>query len=108
VEQFVKAVVEVESCHVVNEHSVITIEQVIKAAAECPLMQQLKRAIENGEEGHEQPKPFMSREIRHDLNITNGLICRGKRLIIPPSLQQEVVRICHEGYQSMTKEIFAN
>jgi len=88
---------------VINEHSAVTIEKVIKAAAECPLMQQLKQAIENREEGDEQLKPFMSREIRHDLNITNGLICRGKRLIIPPSLQQEVVRICYEGHQGMTK-----
>jgi len=86
VEKFVMDVQEYESCHVINEHSAVTIEKVIKAAAECPLMQQLKQAIENREEGDEQLKPFMSREIRHDLNITNGLICRGKRLIIPPPL----------------------
>ena len=104
VEIFVKNVVEVECCHVINERSAVTIEMVRKATESCKLMSKLKEAIKNGQfENDEELKAYRAPDIRNELCITNGLVCRGKRIIVPPTLQHRVVELCHDGHQGVTK-----
>ena len=44
-------------------------------------------------------------QLRTELTVTQGreLLLRGKRLVVPASLQQKVVGIAHEGHQGMVK-----
>ena len=38
-----------------------------------------------------------------DLSVKNGLIMKGKHIIIPETLQQEVLEQLHRGHQGMVK-----
>ena len=64
----------------------------------------LKTAIKEGKfETDDRLKPFRAPDIKDELNVSDGLVCRGKRLVIPLSLQKMVVQISHEGHQGVTK-----
>ena len=83
----------------------ITVEKVKKAAEECSLSQKLKEAIRTGKYDTEdvELKPYMSKEVRPQLNIIDGVICRGSRVVIPPALQRKAVRLSHRAHQGMSK-----
>ena len=46
-------------------------------------------------------KPFWF--IRTELSLHNNLLLRGNRIVIPESLQQEVLGQLHEGHQGIVK-----
>ena len=37
------------------------------------------------------------------LNVVNGVICKGSKIIITPSLQKKTVKHCHKAHQGMSK-----
>ena len=41
--------------------------------------------------------------IRTELTIANGLLLRGKRIVVPESLQADILEKLHQGHQGMTK-----
>ena len=41
--------------------------------------------------------------VKDELSVTNGLVLRGNRLVIPKSLQQEMLNKLHAGHQGITK-----
>ena len=42
-------------------------------------------------------------KIRQELSVNNGLLLRGNRLVIPNSLQSEILEKLHSGHQGLTK-----
>ena len=101
---FVKSVVEVECCHAICDTSAVTIDMVREATEQCELMAILKRAIKDGRfEADDRLKPFRATEIKNSLSVSDGLVCRGKRVVIPPNLQKLVVQISHDGHQGVSK-----
>ena len=75
-----------------------------EATEQCELMAILKRAIKDGRfEADDRLKPFRATEIKNSLSVSDGLVCRGKRVVIPPNLQKLVVQISHDGHQGVSK-----
>ena len=63
-----------------------------------------KQGIQTGlNEAGKELSPHMAKEIKHGLHVVYGVIYRGKRLIVPPSLQQRVIKLGHEGHQGTSK-----
>jgi len=46
-------------------------------------------------------KPYWS--VKDELTIYNGLLLRGNRIVVPSSLQQEILQKLHEGHQGIVK-----
>ena len=67
-------------------------------------MKKLKGFIHNGKHRNDLDlKPFVVREVSNDLHIVDGLVCRGRQLVIPPSLQKRVIQLSHAGHQGICK-----
>ena len=45
----------------------------------------------------------MAAEVKYDLSVINGIIYGGKRMIVPETLQRQVIELGHEGHQGMSK-----
>ena len=95
--------IEVEFCHVINDKCVVTVDNVQKVTQERELMSRLKEAIKSGNFDDEQLRAYLTQDIQNELYITDGIVCRGKKVIIPSTLQHDVVALCHEGNQGETK-----
>ena len=42
-------------------------------------------------------------KVEDDLSVTDELVLRGSRIVIPASLQEKVVQLAHEGHQGIYK-----
>ena len=42
-------------------------------------------------------------EIKHELCVIDGIVCRGSRVVVPLALQKRVVELSHRGHQGMSK-----
>ena len=85
--------IEVECCHVINDKSAVTVDNVRKATQESELMSKLKEAIKSGNFDDEDLRAYRPQDIQNELCITDGIVCRRKKVIIPPTLQHAVVEL---------------
>ena len=68
------------------------------------LSQKLRQAIQTGlNEADDELSPYMAEEVKHLLHVKDRVIYRGKRLIVPDSLQQRVIELGHEGHQGTSE-----
>ena len=42
-------------------------------------------------------------EIKHELCVIDGIVCRGSHVVVPLALQKHVVELSHRGHQGMSK-----
>ena len=104
IENQVKKIMRAQVCHAIREGMVITAHEVKRATKECGLCQKLVRTIETGENERDPDlKSYMSTEVRPQLSVIDGLICRGSRIVIPPSLRKRAIELSHESHQGMSK-----
>ena len=106
IELHVKSVLEVECCHVLTESSAVTMEEIKLEAERCEVYKKLREVVQSGiKDGgnSEQLKPYMVPEIKHELCVTDGIVCRGPRVVVPLALQKRVVELSHRGHQGMSK-----
>ena len=71
-----------------------------------PTCQEVKRYCELGwpvdkKAVSQRVKPYF--QFSQELVLINGLLARGTRIIIPPSLRQEMLQRLHTGHQGITK-----
>jgi len=73
----------------------------IKASSDaCEVIQIVKEAIRTGK----WDKCSSSiKAVKGELSECDGVILRGKRIFIPPSLQARVLNLAHEGHQGIVK-----
>jgi hypothetical protein len=81
----------------------ITKEDILKATNEDQLMQKLIECIRRGKihknEGLEKYRKMFS-----ELSISaEGLVLNGLRLVIPTTLQNQIINIAHEGHLGIVK-----
>jgi len=101
-EKLVRKIVETEVVHVINELSAISMHDVRDLIAQCPLSQKIVELIENGTETQDPDlEPY--RRVLDELSVVRGVICKGRRIVIPDSLQKKVVKLCHRSHQGMSK-----
>ena len=43
------------------------------------------------------------RRVLDELSVVKGVICKGRRIFIPASLQKKVVKLCYESHLGMSK-----
>jgi len=101
-EKLVRKIVEAEVVHVINDLSAISMPDVREAIAQCPLSQKIVKLIENGT-GTQDPDLEPYRRVLDELSVVKGIICKGRRIFIPASLQKKVVKLCHKSHQGMSK-----
>ena len=100
----VKSIMEVNCCHVVNEFSAVTIEDIRAEAEKCEVYKRLREAIQSGEEVHsDELKAYMIPEVKNELCVIDGIVCRGSRVVVPLTLQKRVVELSHKAHQGMSK-----
>ena len=89
----------------IAEHAVV-LDRIRKETGKDKQLQKLyKRLVKEDWQKHRKDhdiSPFYS--IRHELYVMNGLIFRFNQIVIPPSLQNTVIRAAHSlGHLGMTK-----
>ena len=83
----VQSIVEVECCHALNEHRAVTLEDIKREAERCEFYQRLTKAIQSGTSNDdEELKPYFVPEIKPNLSVIDGIVCRGSRIVVPPPL----------------------
>ncbi|CAB4015456.1 Hypothetical predicted protein [Paramuricea clavata] len=89
-----ESVVESGCCHALNEQGTVTVEDIRAEGERCEVYQRLVKAIKSGiSDNDEDLKPYMVPEIKHDLSVVNGVVCRGSRVVVPIALQKTCCRI---------------
>ena len=64
----------------------------------------LIKAVQSGDsEDNEELKPYMATEIKHELSVIDGVVCRGSRIVVPVALQSRVAELSHRAHQGMSK-----
>ena len=87
-----------------DDPAAITIQEVREETCKNETLTKLRQAIQTGlNEAGDELLPYMAKEIKHDLHVVDGVIYRGKRIIVPESLQQRVIELGHEGHQGTSK-----
>lgn len=83
-------------------HSVpeaVTMADVIEASREDAILQELHKALSTDIWG-EEVKGY--KQFKAELHVSDGVIMRGDRLIIPARLQEQVVTCAHDGHPGMS------
>ena len=90
IELHVKSILEVERCHVLTESSAVTMEDIKLEAERCEVYKRLCEVVQSGIKyggNSEQLKPYMVPEVKHELCVIDGIVCRGSRVIVALALQ---------------------
>uniref|UniRef100_A0A9J7ZHH2 Gypsy retrotransposon integrase-like protein 1 n=1 Tax=Cyprinus carpio carpio TaxID=630221 RepID=A0A9J7ZHH2_CYPCA len=79
--------------------------QIKKAQEDDEVCRQLSSLVRTGWEEKKTAPPHLALfwQYRHDLLIAEGLLMKGNRLVIPGSLQKDVLERVHQGHQGITK-----
>ena len=73
-------------------------QRVHEHARRDPLMRELFSLTKNGWHGRRSQVFLRYAQFRNELTITDSLLYRGEQLVIPDSLQREVIAALHEGH----------
>ncbi|CAB3982504.1 Hypothetical predicted protein [Paramuricea clavata] len=102
-DEFARTVVQAERVTLINSHAAVTIQEIREETRKNTTLTKLIHTIQTGlNEADEKFLPYMA-EVKHDLHIIDGVIYRGKRLIVPETLQRRVIALGHEGHQGISK-----
>ncbi|XP_015747378.1 PREDICTED: uncharacterized protein K02A2.6-like [Acropora digitifera] len=81
----------------------VTLQEVKDATAADETLQNLARVITN-QRWHEVGKDVSQyQQIKLELSISNGVILRGTRIVVPEKLQSQMVMLAHSGHQGIVK-----
>ena len=81
----------------------VTLQEVKDATAADETLQNLARVITN-QRWHEVGKDVSEyQQIKQELSISNGVILRGTRILVPEKLQSQMVMLAHSGHQGILK-----
>ncbi|XP_015749500.1 PREDICTED: uncharacterized protein K02A2.6-like [Acropora digitifera] len=81
----------------------VTLQEVKDATAADETLQNLARVITN-QRWHEVGKDVSQyQQIKLELSISNGVILRGTRIVVPEKVQSQMVMLAHSGHQGIVK-----
>lgn len=81
----------------------VTLQEVKDATAADETLQNLARVIIN-QRWHEVGKDVSQyQQIKQELSISNGVILRGTRIVVPEKVQSQMVMLAHSGHQGIVK-----
>lgn len=83
--------------------SAVTLQEIKDATATDETLQNLARVITT-QKWHEVGKDVgQYQQIKQELSVSNGVILRGTRIIVPGRLRQRVIMLAHSGHQGIVK-----
>lgn len=83
--------------------SAVTLQEIKDATATDETLQNLARVITT-QKWHEVGKDVgQYQQIKQELSVSNGVILRGTRIIVPGRLRQQVIMLAHSGHQGIVK-----
>lgn len=88
-----------------NSHP-LTLDELTRETEADPLLQEVQKFIHSGWPSRISSVPNEIRgfwNVRNDLSIVNGVICRHDKFVIPSNLQSRLVAFAHEGHMGMSK-----
>jgi len=88
VERVAKRIAESRVLSIRQGEEAVTLDEIKKATEECPLLVKLKEAIHTGrfDKNDVDLKPYINQEVKSQLNIIDGIVCRGSRIVVPRAL----------------------
>ncbi len=95
---------EVSAFHIEQiEHLPVTSEQIRAATQKDPILSKVFRFVQNGwpNEVEESLKPFFQRST--EISTENGVLLWGIRVIIPVSLQKDILEILHDAHYGIVR-----
>ncbi len=79
------------------------LEEIVKQTQLDPILQEVIQQIKIGWINDKIPSVQQFRQVRHDLTYTNGLVLKDHRIVIPKSLQTDILSKLHVGHQGIVK-----
>ena len=98
-----KNIVQSEICQAIHVESAITIKEVQQATAEWDLTMKIKKMISERPKSCKDPELSPYFRVIDELTIIDGMICKNKKILIPPSLQKRAIRLSHRMHQGISK-----
>jgi len=86
-----------------SEFDAVTSENVRESTRQCDEMKALIEAIHSGDFTNEMVKPYRATEIREALYVSNGIVHRGDRIVVPAELRRRIIKSSHVGHQGLSK-----
>ena len=83
----------------------IGLEDVNKATSLDEELQKIKLAVETGKmnELHNDPKMTRYKKVMNEFSVVDGIVLKGRKIVIPKSLQKRIVKLGHEGHQGTVR-----
>ena len=76
--------------------------EIVNATREDPALQRLEGCLRSGKwPAMPELRPFYP--IRSELPVVNGLVLRGRRIVIPVQLRRRTLQLAHEGHQGIVR-----
>ena len=76
--------------------------EIVDATREDPTLQRLEGCLRSGK-WPSMPELRLFYPIRSELSVINGLVLRGRRIVIPVQLRQRTLQLAHEGHQGIVR-----
>ena len=68
-----------------------------------PNLNAVRKAVESGDCSTDRVKPFLNIKEEIAVDHANGILLRGTRIIIPSTLQANIISLAHKGHQVLAK-----
>ena len=79
----------------------LTLEEIRHATSHNEELQRVMEAVKTGR--WLEPEVASFAKIAAEISVTDGVILRGHRIVIPESLQKRVIKIAHQAHQGIVK-----
>ena len=68
-------------------------------------LQKIVSVIHSGKlrEFHKDPDLKSYKLIATEMSVTNGVILHGNKIVMPESIQQQIIKLSHEGHQGIVR-----
>ena len=81
----------------------ISMEEMVSETAKDGVLKEVMACIAT-QQWHKLENEFTSyKRVKNELSISNGLLLRGDRVVLPKSLQSRAVKLAHAGHQGIVK-----
>ena len=103
VEEYANRLMEAQFVNVMEQLEAVTRDEVVVETEKCSEMKLLAEAVRTGRFDDKCLSRYATPEVKEQLHITDGVLYRRDRVIIPQSLRSKVVKISHRGHQGCAK-----
>jgi len=83
----------------------MTAEEIRAATDADETLQQVIKHVERGDwhksTADDRMKPYL--HLKDELNVQDGILLRGTRIVIPETLRDRTIKLAHEGHQGLVK-----